>query len=391
MHKPIVRPTPLRLPSMALSKQRGAALITALLVVSLAAVLVSGLLWRQQVEIRRIDNQRQLLQARWLSRAAIDWTRLILRTEADTEPVTYLGGVWNVPIAPTRLSDVLGRIGDPHADEGGQTWLSGQIEDPQAKFNLRNLVANKVGGFAIDPLALAQLQKLLSLLGLNVETAQPIAARVRASLALSATRTQRPQTSNPASMAQATAANSSGAPDDDSGDAASSGDGEASNGDNAPQGLSGNGDGARQLPLQMHSLDALLDVPGVTPAFIARLQTFATILPVPTPLNLNSAGPEVISAAIPALSLSAAQGFVRSREQAYFVNLGDAQTRMARFMPNSSSTSLDEANFDVSTHFFAIHERIQHDRAVVDRIALIYRDPRTHSTHIIQVSDAATD
>lgn len=35
-------------------RQRGAAIITALLVVALSAILVSGMLWRQQVQIRRI-------------------------------------------------------------------------------------------------------------------------------------------------------------------------------------------------------------------------------------------------------------------------------------------------------------------------------------------------
>ena len=94
-------------------RQRGAAIISALLVVTLSAILVAGVLWRQQVQIRRIQNQRLLAQAQWVARGAVDWTRLILRSEADTAPtVTYLGGVWAVPIAKTRLSDFLGKSGD---------------------------------------------------------------------------------------------------------------------------------------------------------------------------------------------------------------------------------------------------------------------------------------
>ncbi|MBU6487688.1 MAG: type II secretion system minor pseudopilin GspK, partial [Burkholderiales bacterium] len=123
-------------------RQRGAAIISALLVVTLSAILVAGVLWRQQVQIRRIQNQRLLSQAQWVARGAVDWTRLILRSEADTAPtVTYLGGVWAVPIAKTRLSDFLGKSGDAQAAEGAQTYLSGSIEDAQAKFNLRNLVS----------------------------------------------------------------------------------------------------------------------------------------------------------------------------------------------------------------------------------------------------------
>ena len=45
------------------ARQRGAAIVTALLVVTLAVVIVSGMLWRQQVEIRAVENQRLKAQA----------------------------------------------------------------------------------------------------------------------------------------------------------------------------------------------------------------------------------------------------------------------------------------------------------------------------------------
>ncbi|MFP5303973.1 hypothetical protein R2R70_22600, partial [Cobetia sp. SIMBA_158] len=51
-------------------RERGAAIITALLVVALSAILVSGMLWRQQVQIRRIENQRVIAQAQWVARGA---------------------------------------------------------------------------------------------------------------------------------------------------------------------------------------------------------------------------------------------------------------------------------------------------------------------------------
>src|SRR5580698_9466222 len=105
-------------------RERGAAIISALLVVALSAILVSGMLYRQQVQIRRIENQRLLAQAQWVSRGALDWTRLILRSEADSSGgITYLGGVWGVPIAKTRLSDFLGQIGEKRAQEGSDTYL----------------------------------------------------------------------------------------------------------------------------------------------------------------------------------------------------------------------------------------------------------------------------
>lgn len=349
-------------------RQRGAALITALLVVVLAAVLVSGLLWRQQVQIRRIENQRQSDQARWVSRGAFDWTRLVLRSEADSAPVTYLGGVWSVPIAETKLSDFLGKFGEARADQGASTWLSGSIEDAQSKLNLRNLAGGPGG--SIDPLALAQLQKLLSLVGADSELAQAIAAQVRASLRQSATRTQRADPGNVASAALQ-AAESSGRP---------------GGGFTDDPGLSSGDDALSSRPILMHSLDALLDVPGVTPDILERLAPFVTVLPVPTQINLNTAAPEVIAAAIPAMSLPNAQGFVQSRDQAFVLNLSDAQIRLQRFAPTESE--LDPSQFDVTSRFFIVRGRVRHERAIVNRVALIYRDPRNHSTHVMEVRDA---
>ncbi|KIX51038.1 general secretion pathway protein GspK, partial [Burkholderia pseudomallei] len=84
-------------------RERGVAIINALLVVALSAILVSGMLWRQQVQVRRIENQRLLAQAQWVARGALDWTRMVLRSEGDTAPgITYLGGIWAVPIAKTK-------------------------------------------------------------------------------------------------------------------------------------------------------------------------------------------------------------------------------------------------------------------------------------------------
>jgi general secretion pathway protein K len=163
-------------------QQRGVAIISALLVVALSAIIVSGLLWRQQVQVRRIENQRLLAQAQWISRSALDWTRLILRSEADSAPtVTYLGGVWGVPIAKTRLSDFLGQIGDVRAQQGASTYLSGSIEDAQAKFNLRNLVSTPTPGLlTINVQEIASFQRLLTLLGLDASLAKTVALQIRA-------------------------------------------------------------------------------------------------------------------------------------------------------------------------------------------------------------------
>ena len=52
-------------------RQRGAAIVTALLVVTLASIVVSGLFWREHVAVRSVENRLALAQSRWIERAAL--------------------------------------------------------------------------------------------------------------------------------------------------------------------------------------------------------------------------------------------------------------------------------------------------------------------------------
>ncbi|WP_027776881.1 type II secretion system minor pseudopilin GspK [Paraburkholderia caledonica] len=351
------------------AQQRGAAIISALLVVALSAILVSGMLWRQQVQVRRIENQRLLAQAQWVSRGALDWTRLILRSEGDTSAgITYLGGVWGVPIAKTRLSDFLGQIGEVRAQQGAATYLSGSIEDAQAKFNLRNLVASPAPGvMQLDTEQIGAYQRLLVSLGLSSQLARNTAAQVRASLAQSATRFQ---TVTSTSGTTATAPIQGGA---------------MSGGFTDKPGIEDGDDSAAHAPLQMTSVDSLLDIPGYTPEMVARLRPFVTVLPTVSAVNMNTASAEVIAAIVPGMSLSSAQAFVARRQTVFFHNAGDVQ--LALRGAGAQIVSVDPNQYDVNTNYFLIHGRVQHERAEVDRTTLVYRDALTHTTRIVRVQD----
>ncbi len=60
--------------------EAGAAIVTALLVVTLASVIVSALFYRESVAVRSIENRLALSQTRWVERAALDWAKVILRS-----------------------------------------------------------------------------------------------------------------------------------------------------------------------------------------------------------------------------------------------------------------------------------------------------------------------
>ncbi|WP_204117282.1 type II secretion system minor pseudopilin GspK [Paraburkholderia sp. C35] len=355
--KPSTRPTR--------STQRGAAIISALLVVALSAILVSGMLWREQVQIRRIENQRLLAQAQWVSRGALDWTRLILRSEGDTSAgITYLGGVWGVPIARTKLSDFLGQIGEVRAEEGSATYISGSIEDAQAKFNLRNLVSTAVpGALTLNISEVQAFQRLLQLLGINGALAKNTALQLRAGLRQSATRFQTATNGAPVDPTQVQG-------------------GAVGGGNYTDQpGLEDADENAPVAPLQMTGVDSLLDVPGFTPEMVARLRPFVTVLPTATPVNMNTAPAEVVAAMVPGMNLSNAQAFVARRDTVFFRNVGDVQNALRG--AGVQQLVFDPNQMDVNTSYFLIHGRVEHERAEVDRTSLVYRDPLTHTTRIV--------
>ena len=317
-------------------RQCGAAVVTALLIVTLAVVVVSGMLWRQQVQIRSIENQRLVAQAAWIERAAVDWSRLILRDDQRRSQVDYLGEPWSVPVAETRLSDFLGA--GLRTDQAGETsFVSGRILDAQARFNLTNLYIWQAEGSGrvvnIDQPSLLAFRRLLQTLGMNASLAEPTAQYfVRAA-----------------------------------------------------RGASTNGQPAPRPP---DSVDDLLAVPGYTPQMIAVLEPFVTVLPERTKVNANTAEAEVLSAVIDKLPLDRARELVRQRDRAYFNNTGEMTTQLQAIAPQASSPA---DVVDVRTHYFLVYGLVRHDRARRLKVSLVFRADvlgSGNTTRIVWVRDA---
>lgn len=154
---------------MSARTQRGSAVILAMLVLAVAATLVSGAFWQQNALIRETENELAYAQARWLIRGAIDWAGVILQEDARTSSVDHRGEPWGVPLADTRLNENDGR---PPA------YLAGAIEDEQAKFNLRNLA----GGEGLNLAEMQALRRLLGALRIDEGVAERIGERLLAEL-----------------------------------------------------------------------------------------------------------------------------------------------------------------------------------------------------------------
>lgn len=339
--------------SARIGRQRGAAIITALLVVTLAVVIVSGMLWRQQVEIRAVENQRLKAQATWIARAGIDWARLILRDDQRrTGAVDHLGEIWAVPIQETKLSDFLGS--SLRTDTAGEeSYLSGRIFDAQARFNLMNLLtAQTLGARTIitgrDKDAIKAYGLLLQSLSID-----PSLANVTATY-----------------LAQMLGGFQS----------VEGAQGGQQGGEDSSGGSNSNG------PRPLDDVDSLLTIPGYTADMIAKLRPYVIVLPARTQINANTASAEVLAAVIPNLSLDRARSLVQARDRAYFRNIGDVTNQLRGIAPGVD-TSAAANLLDVQTHYFLVYGMARHERARIGEVALVSRgDPiNNNATRIVWV------
>ena len=73
-----------RLAGRRTNRQRGAALLTAMVIVTLVATLASARVWQQWRAVQVEVAERARAQALWILNGAVDWARLILREDART-------------------------------------------------------------------------------------------------------------------------------------------------------------------------------------------------------------------------------------------------------------------------------------------------------------------
>lgn len=275
--------------------QRGAAILTAMLLVTLVATLSAAALWQQWRAIEVETAERASAQSRWLLQGAADWARLILREDARNAAVDHLGEPWAVTLQEAQLSSFLGNSGEALGENLQGAYLSGQITDLQSRLNVLNLVQD---GRVHTP-TLQAFGRLFEALQLPPAELLVLVAQLQAALA-----------------APETATNTSAG--------------------NTPH------------PLLPRSTDQLAWL-GLSAGSVARLQAYVVVLPERTPVNLNTASALVLHASIPALDLAGAQRLVQSRAQNYFRALGDAvqASGVAGLALNDGMHSVGSRYFDV--------------------------------------------
>lgn len=140
-----------------MKRQRGVALITAILIMALITTLTYSLEWDNSLDLRRTYVSMYREEAIQAAMGAESWVLGILRQDLEDSDADHLGEIWasDIPPLPLDGDDIQGEI-------------FGQIEDLQGRFNINNLID---GEGEVDQPTLEQFRRLLLALGLDVRFA----------------------------------------------------------------------------------------------------------------------------------------------------------------------------------------------------------------------------
>jgi len=124
-------------------RQRGVALIMAIVMVAIATVLAVRIGTRASLDLRRTAGLIALDQAWHVALGAEAWAAEVLRKDREDSQTDHLGERWAQPIPPLPV-------------DGGA--VRGALEDMQGRFNLNNLLADDG---TVNESAVARFERLL--------------------------------------------------------------------------------------------------------------------------------------------------------------------------------------------------------------------------------------
>jgi len=340
-------------PRPTVRRQRGAALLLALLIMTLVATLAAGMVWLQWRGIQVETAERARGQAQWLLNASLDWGNLILKSsirQGHTED--DLGQPWATPLAETKLSSFLSADGRHSEDSGPEAYLSGQITDAQSKYNLYNLVVPTNGTSIGKNTEIERLQVLFQAIGVSQDVAITIAAGMRAS--------------DGAQQAVATP----GTQVDPS---------------------------SVLMPMEVRDLAWY----GVDPKVIKQIEPFVQIIPF-TPqqnaggsnvpqmeINVNTAPAEVLMAGCPGISRAQAEQLILQRRQQPF---NDSARLLSALKGNNNTAPLpcEAANghpgdiLNIKSFYFEIYGQLRYEQHVIRERSIIYRKDQFSPVQVLR-------
>ncbi|APW36811.1 general secretion pathway protein GspK [Rhodoferax koreense] len=298
----------------------------AMLTVTLVATFAAASLWQQWRSVEVETAERARVQSSWVLTGALDFARHILREDSRLNSgtiVDHLGEPWAVPLQESRLSTFLAadRNNTGAADDEIDAFLSGQIIDLQSRMNIINLLE----GTKISKGSLDAFTRLFEQLNLPLQELSVMAENLRLAAAAGVLLTG----TTPAASSSATSSEN-------------------------PTPL---------VPQRAEQLGWL----GLSPATVAALQPFVTVLPMRTPVNLNTASIEVLQASI-GIGRSDAQRLATTRARNPFNTREDARAQLGQ-----DTTQLADTDFDVKSSFFEVQSRLRLGSNMVVERSLVRR------------------
>lgn len=291
--------------------QQGVAIISALLVVMLAASIAAFLLAQQSQALTRTARATERAQAALYAAPTIDWARAALFQLQKSTPRVDLGQQWAQGLAAIPIDGAM---------------AAGALRDDGGLFNLNNLVKNGVG----SPPDIAIFRALLTALKLNPDLADAVADWI--------------------------------------------------DGDEQPGGVGG-AENSTYLSLpnpyraanrNLLQVDELRRVRGFDDAIVNRLRPFVSALPIRTPININTAPQEVLTAMFPKLTVDDIAALANQRLAKPFANKAAISEYWEKFSP----AALDDM-VEATSQFFSVTIAIDNAGARIRQSALLQRAATT--------------
>lgn len=306
-------------------RQQGIALITALLIVALATIIASGMLATQNVGIHRSGNLFQGTQAWWYAIGGENWAAQVLKRDREDNDVDHYGEDW------AQAMDYL-------PIEGG--FLSGQITDQQGRFNLNNL-----GGRQPDKTA-EQFKRLLR----KIEGLDPYLVEI----IVAASRDWIDTDIQP----------------------------------HYPEGAEDNyylsqEPAYRSANRLFTSASEMLLIREVTRDAYQLIQPFIAALPANTPINVNTAPPEVLASLHPEITAEDVAALVSRREQEPFESTQAFLTQEVL-----AGREIDDESISVNSQHFLLQAQATVGTSRVTLYSLLFRDDQGRSRTLLRSKDS---
>jgi general secretion pathway protein K len=294
-------------------RQRGVAVLTAMLVVAIGTIIAVNLMWQATLDLRRTESALAADQGLMFMQGAEAWAADILRQDqVDSPNSDNLSEPWATQLPPLPV-------------DGGT--IVGKLEDLQGRFNLNNLI--KADGTE-NALVRRQFERLLSLLQIDSGLAGAVVDWLDADNDL-----RFPTGGEDVTYAGADppyhAANT-----------------------------------------MITSASELMAVSGFKREIYSTLAPYVTALPIGTKLNVNTASAVVLASLSDNIDIAAAEGLVKQRNDAAFADIdktfeGLVDPKVLKELDGVSQHFLLTATVTLGTNQLTMRSVLQRDASGVTR------------------------